>query len=133
MKNANGNYMLKMGHFEYEVSGKVKKILEGVMYWSHCKKLDAERLKAAEQQLKKDGERCRISPEEIKNLRDCVDESNKSLHCAMNAMDDADVPNWVGNGAMHWATTHDLRETYLTDFFEKSKYSVKENIELSMG
>ncbi len=33
------------------------------------------------------------------------------------------IPNWVGNAALEFGRTHDLRGTYMSELFEKSKYA----------
>lgn len=117
---------LYCGKFTYEVTPEVQKVLEGVMYWTHCEKLDSQELQGAEKHIRKcekEGKTPKYTEEEINNLRHDVEEARTTLRDLMQKMDQLDVPNWVGNGAMHWAETHDLRNHYLSDFFDKSKYA----------
>ena len=125
MKN---NYILQCGHFRYEVTPEVQKVLEGIMYWEHCKRLDSEELRVAEKDRKSNGEKSSYTEQDIANLRHAVEEEQASCIDFMNRMEKLNVPNWVGNGAMEWARTHDLRKYYFNDFFEKSQYAAKHTI-----
>ena len=122
----NDNYILQCGHFRYEVTPEVQKVLEGIMYWEHCKKLDSEELRIAEKDRNNNGEKSKYSEQEIADLRHAVDEEQASCLDFMERMEKLGVPNWVGNGAMEWARTHDLRRYYFRDFFEDSNYAVKQ-------
>ena len=122
----NNNYILQCGNFQYEVTPEAQKVLEGIMYWEHCKRLDSEELRAAEKDKKINGKKSPYSEQDISNLRHAVEEEQASCVDFMTRMDKLNVPNWVGNGAMEWARTHDLRKHYFSDFFEKSVYAAKE-------
>lgn len=87
------------------------------MYWVHCEKLAAAELSGAE----KSGSG--YTPEEIAGLRHDLQGARDSLRDIMQKMDAENVPNWVGNGAMHWARSNDLRVHYMREFFETSIYA----------
>lgn len=121
--------VLYCGEMSYEVTPKAEKAIEGVMYWTHCEKLDSAELREAEKAFKKHeqtGEYCKYTQEEINQLRHEVEQEHLSIGDMMNAMEKEGVPNWVGNGAMEWARNHDLREHHMSDFFEKSAYAKKQ-------
>lgn len=121
------NYHLKCGNFSYEVTPEVQKTLEGVMYWCHCEKLDSAELREAEKDKAAKGEKSAYSNEEIIDLKYSVKQAHLSIGDFMTKMEQQKVPNWVGNAAMGWAITHDLRKHSFRDFFEKSIYASKNN------
>ena len=116
MKNKDGNYVLHCGSKKYEVTPEVQRTLEGVMYWTHCEQLDRRELAWKEKDE-------RFGEDVIAQLRHDVEQAHLTIGDLMNKMEEQGVPNWVGNGAMEWARTHDLREHYMSEFFEKSQYS----------
>lgn len=93
-------YKLHCGRLDYEVTSEVKKAIDGLMYWTHVKELEA-----------KSG-----------NVH-AFNESNRNVSDMMNYCEKLGVPNWVGNGAMQFARENDLKEHYLSEFYEKSVYS----------
>lgn len=126
MKNENGNYMLYCGDKSYEVTPEVQKTLEAVMYWEHCLKLDRAELQVAEKSVKEheeNGTYSAYTADDVKQLQYEIEQENLSVKDRMNEMEKQKVPNWVGNAAMEFGRTHDLRETYASQFFEKSQYA----------
>lgn len=115
----NQNYILRNGKLQYEVTPEVQKVLEGAMYWSHCQKLDTQELHIAEK------EGSGYTEEEIKKLRFDVEGCDVTIRDIMNKMDELNVPNWVGNGALAFGRDNDLRNHYMSEFFESGKYSEK--------
>lgn len=118
---ASQNYTLYCGKLEYEVTPEVQKVLEGAMYWSHCEKLDSAELRIAEKPDSK------YTPDEIAELRRSVEQAQFAVRDRMNEMEKLGVPNWVGNGALAFGKDNDLRVHYMSEFFEKSKYSKEGN------
>lgn len=121
------NYSLKNGDFQYEVTPKVQRTLESVMYWTHCERLDRAELTAAERDRRENGEKSSYSDEEIQKLKRDLEQDELTIRDCMDKMEEEGVPNWVGNGAMYWATTHDLRSHYFQEFFTNSEYADKQN------
>jgi len=121
------NYHLKCGELSYEVTPEVQKTLESVMYWCHCEKLDSAELREAEKDRAERGEKSAYSDEEIQKLKHDVEQDELTIRDCMDKMEEEGVPNWVGNGAMYWATTHDLRSHYFQEFFTNSEYADKQN------
>ena len=115
------NYTLHCGQLSYEVTPQVQKVLEGVMYWVHCEKLDSAELRQAE---KPDSG---YTQEEVAKLRHDVEQCSETIRDRMNEMEKLGVPNWVGNGAMAWAKDNDLRSHYMSEFFEKSRYAQRKS------
>lgn len=115
------NYTLYCGKLEYEVTPEVQKVLEGAMYWSHCEKLDTAELRIAEKPDSK------YTPKEIAELRRSVEQAQLTIRDRMDEMEKLGVPNWVGNGALAFGKDNDLRDHYMSEFFEKSKYSKEGN------
>lgn len=118
---ASQNYTLYCGKLEYEVTPEVQKVLEGAMYWSHCEKLDSAELRIAEKPDSK------YTPEEIAELRHSVEQAQLTIRDRMDEMEKLGVPNWVGNGALAFGKDNDLRDHYMSEFFEKGKYSKEGN------
>ena len=93
-------YKLHCGQLDYEVTPEAKKAIDGLMYWTHVKELES-----------KSG-----------NVH-AFNKANQSVADMMNSCEKLGVPNWVGNGAMQFAKDNDLRNHYLSEFYEKSIYS----------
>ena len=101
-------YELYCGKCHYTVSKDVQNELDSLMYWIFEKKM-----------AEHDGD------------RDGIRQANDTIKTIMDKMEYMGVPNWVGNGAIAFAETHDLRECSARDFFTKSIYAKppKEDIE----
>lgn len=114
-------YTLYNGKMKYEVTPSVQRVLESVAYWNHCERLDRAELREAEKP------NSGYSIEEINRLSNDVKECELSIRDRMNEMERLGVPNWVGNAAMAFGRENDLRVHYMSEFFEKGKYSKAEN------
>lgn len=93
-------YKLHCGQLDYEVTPEAKKAIDGLMYWTHVKELES-------------------NGNDVHSLNS----AKSNLIDMMNACERLGVPNWVGNGAMQFARDNDLRNHYLSEFYEKSIYS----------
>ena len=116
MSNEKEHYVLHCGKLQYEVTPEVQKTLEGVMYWTHCEKLDRQELAWKEKDE-------RFGADVIAQLRHDIKQAHLTIGDLMTKMEEQGVPNWVGNGAMEWARNNDLREHSSKEFFEKSVYA----------
>lgn len=94
------SYHLKNGNLEFEVGKKEQSILKGAMYWSFEKEI-------AEKTGDKEG----------------YQQAQEAMSSVFHDMEQANIPNWVGNAALEFGRTHDLRGAYMSEFFEKSKYA----------
>ncbi len=102
--NETVKHTLYCGKLRYDVTPASKSALEGLIYWTHVLKL----------------ERAEKEPNEY-----AIKEADLSIKDMMNECEALGVPNWVGNGAIQYGETHDLRSVYIHDFFTKSQYSEK--------
>ncbi len=118
------NYTLYNGTMKYGVTEKVQKVLEGIMYFEHCKRIDSAELARAE-----GVDRAKYTDAERQELQHAVNEEEASILDKMEQMEKLGVPNWVGNGAMQFGRENDLRVHYMSEFFERGKYSEKANQE----
>lgn len=110
-------YILKCRDFRYEVTPKVENILLGVIFWKHVETLTRKEWMVAR---KKDS---RYTEEEVRELEHTLNECELTIRDLMTKMEKNNVPNWVGNGAMYWGETHDLRQEYIRHFFTNSIYA----------
>ena len=94
------NYVLKNGNLRHEVTPEQKKVLDGMMYHQHCERLGR-----------------------IQNDADCVRESGEAIKDMCDRADKLGVPFWVQNAALNYAHQNDLRNHYLSDFYENSAYA----------
>lgn len=138
MKNKNGNYTLYCGDKSYEVTPEVRRTLEAVMYWEHYLTLDIAELQVAKESVKEheeNGTYSAYTADDVKQLQYEIEQENLTVHDIMNIMEKQKVPNWVGNDAMAFGRTHDLRETYASQFFEAYDFvhdTVSEDDELRL-
>ena len=113
------NYVLRCGHYTYEVDREAEQLLKAVIYWNWEHKLCKEEYLAAQKY------REQYSDTEFAELERAYNQACETVRARMIDMDKMDIPNWVGNGALHWGETHDLRREYLGNFFTQSVYATK--------
>lgn len=118
-RNTRVLHTLHCGSLSYDVTPEAKKAIEGLMYWTHCIKLDESELASYVGELSKE-ENAALT-ELNANLKD----EKASVKDMMDECEKQGVPNWVGNGAMQFARDNDLRGHYMNEFFEKSQYAEK--------
>ena len=99
------------------------KAMKAVIFHTHCRKLDSEELECAEKG--ENGEKSRYSEKEITELSHDVEKENENIRYWMSEMEKSNIPNWLGNSALEWGRTHDLRTESLNRFFTESVFAVE--------
>ena len=62
---------------------------------------------------------------EITEISHEVEKENENIGYWMSEMEKSNIPNWLGNSALEWGRTHDLRTESLNRFFTESVFAVE--------
>ena len=112
-------HKFRNGHLEYDIYGRVERILISLVYWSAEEYLCRQEMEIANRRNSgyTDAEKLEVFHAHQK--------ANNSVHGLMDDMEFYGVPNWVGNAALFWHRNHDLKFESINDFWsDKNIYFV---------